>query len=580
MATLQGDGITVPGSGITISRTAVRGVDSFGMLCSAHDIGWSDKSDGVLVVMPDDAQPGDACPAEPPKVRLSCSCVRPVRLILHTSFTLFLLCGSVALCLCIGIVPTSVQQRWTFPRLEPPSNSKYERLFLWPTSYGVATLAFLVCHTRSCACFLACIQSSFLTAVSSFLLHWLWLCWQLNDYFLLCWQIAKQPKKGKSATKDKVGKAAGFSADLDDPELEAEAEVAAAPPKKKGKKQKGSKASMGFAALSHEESAQRSDSEPDEDELASVAARKPKKGKKQTGTSSAFDVLDDGDDDTAEASGDLDEAEDAPVAAPKGGKSKKGKKKAVEASSAFAALGIDHDTADPSGDLDEAEDAPVAAPKGKSKKGKKKATDASLGFAALDVDDDVESAVITEPSVEIEEAEDEPAAAAKRKSKKGKKKAVDTSSAFAALDIDSDSEADVTAKPSDELDQAEGAPVAAPKSKSKKGKKKAVDAASAFAALGLDDDDEQTATAESAEASTSEVMVAEDAPVSAPVRKSKKSKKGAIDTASAFAALGLDDDEAEAGPHGGPADHAANEDEVFAGERHTAHAQQGVNLQS
>jgi len=65
---LQGIGITVPGSGITISKTAVRGVDSFGMLCSAHDIGWSDKADGVLVVMPDESQPGDACPADPPKV--------------------------------------------------------------------------------------------------------------------------------------------------------------------------------------------------------------------------------------------------------------------------------------------------------------------------------------------------------------------------------------------------------------------------------------------------------------------------------------------------------------------------------
>lgn len=65
---LQGIGITVPGSGITISKTAVRGVDSFGMLCSAHDIGWSDKADGVLVVMPDETQPGDACPADPPKI--------------------------------------------------------------------------------------------------------------------------------------------------------------------------------------------------------------------------------------------------------------------------------------------------------------------------------------------------------------------------------------------------------------------------------------------------------------------------------------------------------------------------------
>ena len=64
----QGEGVKMPGSGITISKTAVRGVDSFGMLCSAHDIGWSSEADGVLVIMPDDAQPGDPCPAEAPKV--------------------------------------------------------------------------------------------------------------------------------------------------------------------------------------------------------------------------------------------------------------------------------------------------------------------------------------------------------------------------------------------------------------------------------------------------------------------------------------------------------------------------------
>lgn len=65
---VQGEGVQVSGSGITIRKTAVRGVDSFGMLCSAHDIGWSDKADGVLVMMPDDAQPGDPCPPDPPKV--------------------------------------------------------------------------------------------------------------------------------------------------------------------------------------------------------------------------------------------------------------------------------------------------------------------------------------------------------------------------------------------------------------------------------------------------------------------------------------------------------------------------------
>ena len=65
---MQAEGVKVSGSGITISKTAVRGVDSFGMLCSAHDIGWSSEADGVLVIMPDDAQPGDPCPADAPKV--------------------------------------------------------------------------------------------------------------------------------------------------------------------------------------------------------------------------------------------------------------------------------------------------------------------------------------------------------------------------------------------------------------------------------------------------------------------------------------------------------------------------------
>ena len=68
---LKGDGVPTPGSGIAISKTSVRGVDSFGMLCSAHDIGWSEEADGKLVVMPDDAQPGDPCPAQPPKVCLT-----------------------------------------------------------------------------------------------------------------------------------------------------------------------------------------------------------------------------------------------------------------------------------------------------------------------------------------------------------------------------------------------------------------------------------------------------------------------------------------------------------------------------
>ena len=65
---LQGIGAQLAGSGLVIKKTAVRGVDSFGMLCSAHDIGWSDEADGILVEMPSSAEPGDPCPADPPKV--------------------------------------------------------------------------------------------------------------------------------------------------------------------------------------------------------------------------------------------------------------------------------------------------------------------------------------------------------------------------------------------------------------------------------------------------------------------------------------------------------------------------------
>lgn len=71
---VQGVGTTTPGSGIAIGKASVRGVDSFGMLCSAHDIGWSDKADGKLVIMPHHAQPGDACPSEPPDVSAPLLC--------------------------------------------------------------------------------------------------------------------------------------------------------------------------------------------------------------------------------------------------------------------------------------------------------------------------------------------------------------------------------------------------------------------------------------------------------------------------------------------------------------------------
>ncbi|DBA78850.1 TPA: hypothetical protein ACH3X1_008737 [Trebouxia sp. C0004] len=379
-----GIGITVPGSGITISKTAVRGVDSFGMLCSAHDIGWSDKAEGILVVMPDESQPGDACPADPPK----------------------------------GLV--------------------------------------------------------------------------------------------KASKKGKAGKSAGFSADLDDPELETEAEAEAAPSKQKGKKkQRGRKAAMGGATLEDEdvepaESILRTESVPDEEELASVAESSTRKAKK-------------------------------------------GKKEQAETGSAFAALGVDDDDieaeshAESAHDLDEADEAQLAAPKGKSRKGKKKQFDAASAFAALGVVDDnnEETAAAFEPPVGIEEAVDEPEAAPNAKSKKGKKKQIDTASAFAALRLDDDENEQTAeaAEPSDvAVADAENAQVSAPPRKSKKGKRGAVDAASAFAALGLEDD---AAPADGAnDASRGAPAVAdEEEEVFGKSKSKKKSKKKTADLNSVFAAL-------------------------------------------
>jgi hypothetical protein len=67
-------GCTTPGSGIKIERASLRGVDSFGMLCSAYDIGWVPEPDGVLAELPDDADVGEECPEEPPEVRAGPPC--------------------------------------------------------------------------------------------------------------------------------------------------------------------------------------------------------------------------------------------------------------------------------------------------------------------------------------------------------------------------------------------------------------------------------------------------------------------------------------------------------------------------
>ncbi|KAL3150312.1 hypothetical protein ABBQ32_000160 [Trebouxia sp. C0010 RCD-2024] len=356
-----GEGSTLSGSGITISKTAVRGVDSFGMLCSAHDIGWSTEADEVLVIMPDDAQPGDPCPADPPEA--------PV-----------------------------------------------------------------------------------------------------------------QAKKPKGTKKGKAGKAGNFIAGLDDPELQAEADLeqpSAVAPRRKGKKQhKGSKAAVGFAALDDADLAPAEPSDSDEDEAAAAAQPKATKGKKQKAASPASALAALGVDSDDEAA---DEPE-APAQVPKT-KSSKGKKKSVDATSAFAALELHEDEDQINGDVSvDAEDDLHTAAKSRSKKGKKKQTDAASAFAALGLDDDGEQQEAQQPATtqlavdDAAQAEDDFSAGSVRKAKKSKKAAFDTASAFAALGLEDNGEAGATEQDEDE--------VFAGKSKGKKkSKKKAADLDSVFAAL-------------------------------------------------------------------------------------------------
>lgn len=62
-----------PGSGVHVKTASVRGVESYGMLCSAFDIGWASAADGVAVELPASMEVGAACPAQLPQaVRLRC----------------------------------------------------------------------------------------------------------------------------------------------------------------------------------------------------------------------------------------------------------------------------------------------------------------------------------------------------------------------------------------------------------------------------------------------------------------------------------------------------------------------------
>ncbi|KAK9915050.1 hypothetical protein WJX75_004126 [Coccomyxa subellipsoidea] len=62
-----GNGVTTAGSQIQVSTATVRGVKSFGMICSAHDLGWMEEANGFAVELPQEMEPGDALEGSPPK---------------------------------------------------------------------------------------------------------------------------------------------------------------------------------------------------------------------------------------------------------------------------------------------------------------------------------------------------------------------------------------------------------------------------------------------------------------------------------------------------------------------------------
>ena len=54
--------------GLKVEKRNLKGVDSWGMLCSAYDCGWVPAPDDQLLVLPEDMEVGQPCPATPPKV--------------------------------------------------------------------------------------------------------------------------------------------------------------------------------------------------------------------------------------------------------------------------------------------------------------------------------------------------------------------------------------------------------------------------------------------------------------------------------------------------------------------------------
>ncbi len=51
-----------------MAAATVRGSQSFGMICSAFDLGWAEAADGQAVRLPQDMKLGTALQSEPPEV--------------------------------------------------------------------------------------------------------------------------------------------------------------------------------------------------------------------------------------------------------------------------------------------------------------------------------------------------------------------------------------------------------------------------------------------------------------------------------------------------------------------------------
>lgn len=75
---MQEDGVITSGSAIQVSTATVRGVKSFGMICSAFDLGWMEEANGFAVELPLESEPGEALEAHPPKVLLLHACRKSV----------------------------------------------------------------------------------------------------------------------------------------------------------------------------------------------------------------------------------------------------------------------------------------------------------------------------------------------------------------------------------------------------------------------------------------------------------------------------------------------------------------------